>query len=344
MLQVEKKCERLSKEMTIMKGDMAIFKSLMAEFLTGLSSKNCYARLKKLSGDFLAQKSSIAISQIVEVDSKIQVEDNDVISALVEPSEVKTFHVHSIQLESEIDCIVTRRVDTDLVFKTEYFAPKWYAVKSDEWMTHLPSKEEINVKNAWEKFFQKDPVSETSHRCRSLFSKSLKDEVAERSQSHWIIIRVYKAHWGRRPIFNWRGLVLATQGFKISKEANWKVLPKGYSDFTQLWSLVVRVLKLLCFLRFVHEVLYFLETVVEKEQSSIEKELIVTLEIFAVEWVQTSIIHSGLTVLYDGFIKNISNFVKTCQRLIKHSNFTIASGLNQLWSNVVRISKCLLSF
>ena len=122
MLQVEKKCERLSKEMAIMKGDMAIFKSLMAEFLTDLGSKNCFERLKKLSGDFLAQKCSITISQIVEVDSEIQVEDNDV-STLVEPSEVKTFHVHSIQSESEIDCIVTGRVDTDLVFKTEYFAP-----------------------------------------------------------------------------------------------------------------------------------------------------------------------------------------------------------------------------
>ena len=88
----------------------------------------------------------------------------------------------------------------------------------------------------------------------------------------------------------------------------------------------------------------FLETVVEKEQSSIEKELIVTLEIFVVEWVQTSIIHSGLTVLYDGFIKNISNFVKTCQRLIKHSNFTGASGLNQLWSHVVRILEMLAEF
>ena len=88
----------------------------------------------------------------------------------------------------------------------------------------------------------------------------------------------------------------------------------------------------------------FLETLVEKEQSSIEKELIVTLEIFVVEWVQTSIVHSGLTILYDGFIKNISNFVKTCQRLIKHSNFTGASGLNQLWSNVVRILEMLAEF
>ena len=88
----------------------------------------------------------------------------------------------------------------------------------------------------------------------------------------------------------------------------------------------------------------FFRDCVEKEQSSIEKELIVTLEIFAVEWVQTSIIHSGLTVLYDGFIKNISNFVKTCQRLIKHSNFTGASGLNQLWSHVIRILKILVEF
>ena len=88
----------------------------------------------------------------------------------------------------------------------------------------------------------------------------------------------------------------------------------------------------------------FFRDCVEKEQSSIEKELIVTLEIFAVEWVQTSIIHSGLTVLYDGFIKNISNFVKTCQRLIKHSNFTGASGLNQLWSHVVRILEMLAEF
>ena len=52
-------------------------------------------------------------------------------------------------------------------------------------------------------------------------------------------------------------LVLATQKFKISEGANWKVTSKGYSNFTQFWSLLVRVLKLLCFLRFVHEVLYF---------------------------------------------------------------------------------------
>ena len=97
-------------------------------------------------------------------------------------------------------------------------------------------------------------------------------------------------------------------------------------------------------MRYVHEVLYFLETKVEKGQSSIEKELIVALEIFATEWVQTDIIHSGLTVLYDGFIKDISNFVKSHQRLIKHSNFTGASSVNQLWSHVVRILEMLAEF
>ena len=94
-------------------------------------------------------------------------------------------------------------------------------------------------------------------------------------------------------------------------------------------------------MRYVHEVLYFLETKVEKGQSSIEKELIVALEIFATEWVQTGIIHSGLTILYDGFIKDISNFVKPYQRLIKHSNFNRAFGFIQLWSYVVRILKML---
>ena len=97
-------------------------------------------------------------------------------------------------------------------------------------------------------------------------------------------------------------------------------------------------------MRYVHEVLYFLDTKVEKGQSSIEKESIVALEIFATEWVQTGIIHSGLAVLYNGFIKDISNFVKTYQRLIKHLNFTGASGFNQLWSHVVRILKMLVEF
>ena len=92
----------------------------------------------------------------------------------------------------------------------------------------------IDDEYTWKQFFQENFSVERNQLSEPLcFMTLMKDADKENHQDNWIIIRVHKAHWGRSPIFNWRGLVLATQGFKISKEANWKVILEGYSDFTQ---------------------------------------------------------------------------------------------------------------
>ena len=67
----------------------------------------------------------------------------------------------------------------------------------------------------------------------------------------------------------------------LCKRANWKVLLEGYSNFTQLWSLLIHVIKLLCFLWYFSEVLYLLDTKFEKGHSSIETELTVMVLFFA---------------------------------------------------------------
>ena len=70
------------------------------------------------------------------------------------------------------------------------------------------SVEEITA-STWEQFFEKRVETKARDVSRFLiFALSKAEAISGSSQRQWILIRVYKAQYGRSPILNWRGKLI----------------------------------------------------------------------------------------------------------------------------------------
>ena len=124
-----------------------------------------------------------APEEIKDVDS----EDQEEIEGVLEKQEVDVVSGMKDKIEDDIVPRMQDELDDDIVK-----------------VHRLEAK--IDDEYTWKQFFQENFSVERNQLSQPLYFMTLmKDADKENHQDNWILIRVHKAHWGRSPIFNWRG-------------------------------------------------------------------------------------------------------------------------------------------